>query len=203
MQLKTYGYARVSKTRDDGTTTLENQRLQLKACGVGRIFEDVITGVASERPGLTAMLETICKGDTVVVAAVDRLGRDTLQVLTMIVALSDAGITLKVLNLPADVQDIPGGGRLMAVLAAEFAQLERARISERTKKGLERARAQGKRLGKRWSITRPQMELIHRERRAGRKVDEIARLISVSDSVVRRALRVDPDTIQADAFKKG
>ncbi|BBY58502.1 hypothetical protein MSAR_16380 [Mycolicibacterium sarraceniae] len=68
------GYARVSTTGQD----LDAQIAVLAAAGAdkGRIFTDNLSGSAgTERPGLTAMLDYARPGDTVVVAAVDRLGR--------------------------------------------------------------------------------------------------------------------------------
>ena len=75
-----YGYARVSRGRNDGTDTLQSQRLRLTGAGVDavRIHEDIITGTVIQRPGLNDLLNAIQTGDVLVVTALDRLGRDTL-----------------------------------------------------------------------------------------------------------------------------
>ena len=84
-----YGYARVSRGRDAGTGTLQNQRLRLTgAAGVGvdagRIHQDIITGTVMQRPGLNGLLDVIQTGDVLVVTVLDRLGRDTLGLLELI-----------------------------------------------------------------------------------------------------------------------
>ena len=74
-----YGYARVSRGRDDGTDTLQNQRMRLAGADVDadHIYQDIITGTVMQRPGLGDLLDTIQPGDALVVTALERLGRDT------------------------------------------------------------------------------------------------------------------------------
>ena len=66
-----YGYARVSRGRDDGTDTLQNQRMQLTGAGAGaaRIHEDIITGTVMQRPGLNDLLNAVQPGDASVAIA--------------------------------------------------------------------------------------------------------------------------------------
>ena len=75
-----YGYARVSRGRDDGTDALQNQRMRLTGAGFNavRIHQDIITGTVFQRPGLNGLLEVLRVGDGLVVTALDRLRRDTL-----------------------------------------------------------------------------------------------------------------------------
>ena len=75
-----YGYARVSRGRDDGTGTLQNQWLRLTGAGVdaSHIHQHIITGTVMQRPGLNDLLNVVQTGDVLVVTALDRLGRDTL-----------------------------------------------------------------------------------------------------------------------------
>ena len=78
--MTTYGYARVSRGRNDGTGTLQNQRMRLTGAGVDavRIHEDIITGTVMQRRGLNGLLNAVQTGDVLVVTALDRLRRDTL-----------------------------------------------------------------------------------------------------------------------------
>ena len=66
-----YGYARVSRGRDDGTGTLQNQRMRLTGAGVDavRIHQDIITGTVIQRPGLNDLLNAIQPGDALVATA--------------------------------------------------------------------------------------------------------------------------------------
>ena len=202
-----YGYARVSRGRDDGTDTLENQRRRLLEAGVPAdcIYQDIVTGTVFDWPGLSGLLERIDQGDTLVVAALDRLGRETLGILELINRLATHGVDLRVLDLPVDAQDVAGGGQLVALVTAGVAAIERANISRRTRQGLERARAEGKLTGRKWSVTRARMKAIKRMRNElGMTLAQIAHGQGVSESLVRRVLRVeDVDALPATSFKVG
>ena len=66
-----YGYARVARGRDDGTGTLQNQRMRLTGAGFNavRIHQDIITGTVMQRPGLNGLLNAVQTGDVLVVTA--------------------------------------------------------------------------------------------------------------------------------------
>ena len=202
-----YGYARVSRGREDGTYTLQNQRMRLTGAGVdaAHIHQDIITGTVMQRPGLNDLLEVIRPGDVLVVTALDRLGRDTLGLLELINRLATMGVDLKVLDMPVDAQDVAGGGQLVALVTAGVAAIERANISRRTKQGLERARAEGKLAGRCWSISRARMRTIHWMRKdPGMSLAQTAQGQGVSESLVRRVLKVeDVEALPATAFKEG
>ena len=100
------GYARVSTTGQD----LDAQRAALIAAGVdpARVFTDKLSGsVKTARPGLAAMLDYARAGDTVVVAAIDRLGRSVAEVTRTIATLGERRITLRALREGID----KGSGR--------------------------------------------------------------------------------------------
>ena len=191
-----YGYARVSRGRDDGTDTLQNQRLRLTGAGVdaAHIHQDIITGTVMQRPSLNGLLDVIQTGDVLVVTVLDRLGRDTLSLLE-----------LMVLDMLVDAQDVAGGGQLVALVAAGVAAIERANISQRTKQGLERARAEGKLAGRCWSISRTRMRTIQWMRKdMSMSLAQIAQAQGVSESLVRRVLKIeDVEALPATAFKGG
>src|SRR6476646_3052902 len=87
------GYARVS-TEDQ---RLDLQKDALKAAGCHRIFEDRASGARSDRPGLTQALSHLRKGDTLVVWKLDRLGRTTHQLVSLL-DFEKAGIRLRSLQ---------------------------------------------------------------------------------------------------------
>ena len=64
-----YGYARISRGRDDGTDTLQNQRLRLAAAGVdaGHVYQNCITGTVMQGPGLNGLLNAIQPGAVLMV----------------------------------------------------------------------------------------------------------------------------------------
>lgn len=87
---------------------------------------------AADRPGFAAMLGYVREGDTIHVYSVDRLGRDAIDVQTTIRALLRKGVTVEVNGLGSIG---PGVGELIVAVLAQVADMERARINERTASG--------------------------------------------------------------------
>lgn len=139
-------YARVS-TEDQ---TCENQRRTISArYAVGEWFtDDGVSGsiVATQRPGLAALLACVRKGDVVVVGAIDRLGRNTIDVLTTVEALQAKGVSVVSMREGFDLAT--PAGKLMLTMLAAVAELERENLRARQLAGLERARAEGRNLGR-------------------------------------------------------
>lgn len=143
-------YARVST--DD--QTCENQRRTIAArYAVSKWFsDDGVSGtvVATQREGLSALLAYVREGDTVVVAAIDRLGRNTIDVLNTVEALKAKGISVVSMREGFDLAT--PAGKLMLTMLAAVAELERENLKARQLAGLERARAEGKHLGRKKSV---------------------------------------------------
>lgn len=89
--------------------------------------------VAANRPGFAEMLSYVRKGDVVHVYAVDRLGRDAIDVQTTIRALLKKGVTLEINGL-GQISD-NGVGELIIAVLSQVADMERTRINERTQSG--------------------------------------------------------------------
>ena len=136
------GYCRIS-------TRAQNFNLQLDALnreGCDKIFKDTVSGSKSSRPGLDEMLNNLRKGDIVIVYKLDRLGRSLRHLVELINDFSDRGVGLKSLNDPVDTTSAQG--RLITNLFASIAEFERELIQERTKAGLDAARARGRKGGR-------------------------------------------------------
>ena len=115
------GYARVSTAGQD----LDAQRNALASAGVGeaRIYTDELSGsVGTMRPGLAALLEYARPGDTVVVAAIDRLGRSAAEVTRTMADLDNRHIVLRALREGVDTATPTG--RAVAAIMATLAELE-------------------------------------------------------------------------------
>jgi putative DNA-invertase from lambdoid prophage Rac len=143
-----FGYGRVSTVLQ----TTENQRLELERSGFtpDYWFQDTgISGktVASERTQFKLMLEKIRDGETLVVSKLDRLGRDAIDVLSTVRFLEKRQIQVIVLQLGKTDLTSPTGKLLLTMLSA-VAAMERDLLIERTQAGLERAKAEGKQLGR-------------------------------------------------------
>jgi putative DNA-invertase from lambdoid prophage Rac len=129
-------YYRVSA----GDQSVEAQRQALGGA-FDREFEDVgISGAvkAESRPGFAQLLHYVREGDTICVYAIDRLGRDALDVQAMVRRLLDEGVTLDVRGLGVIGR---GVGELIVAVLAQMADMERHRIRERCESGREAARA--------------------------------------------------------------
>ncbi|HCE3234314.1 TPA: recombinase family protein [Vibrio parahaemolyticus] len=148
--MRTFAYCRVSTTEQ----TTENQILQITQCGYNiqpeRCIEEVVSGSieAMKREKFKTLVEhKLERGDTLVVLKIDRLGRNNIDVQQTINLLTNKGVKVVSLDLP--IADLSSSeGKLMLQMFSAFAEFERNRIIERTQEGLERAKAQGKKLGR-------------------------------------------------------
>ena len=138
------GYARISTV--EGAQVLDRQLDALNAVGCERIFEDRASGAKTERPGLSACLDFLRKGDVLVVLDLDRLGRLAGELITLIDELAARGIGFRALNAPMDTTT-PTGRAFLQIQAA-FAEMERNIIRQRVNEGLAAARARGRRGGR-------------------------------------------------------
>lgn len=137
------GYARVSSKEQN----LDRQ-LDLLS-DVSKIFADKISGRTAERPQLKAMLEYIREGDIVIVTELDRLGRNSKDLTTIMNEIQQKGATLEVLNLPSmsGIED-ENLRRLINNLVIEIykyqSEAEREKIRERQQQGIKLAKEKGK-----------------------------------------------------------
>ncbi|WP_085520981.1 recombinase family protein [Tuberibacillus sp. Marseille-P3662] len=139
-----FGYARVS-TNDQN---LHMQFDTLKHYGVKEenVFAEKITGTKKDRPKFNEMLKYLREGDTVVVYKLDRIGRSTKHLVDLINDFQEKGINFVSLN--ENIDTTTAMGKLVFTIFSGLAQFERDIISERTKSGLESARARGRQGGR-------------------------------------------------------
>lgn len=153
LEMKLVGYARVSTVEQN----LDMQVAALKAAGCLQIFTDHgLSGADFQRPGLLKALRQIERGDMLVVWRLDRLGRSLVDLIQTVNGLSTRGCDFR--SLTESIDTSSSGGRLVFHMMAAMAEFERAIISERTKAGMEAARARGSRIGRRRSMTLEQTE---------------------------------------------
>ena len=177
------GYARVS-------TVDQNPDLQIDAltkAGCGRVFTDKASGALADRPQLTAALDYLRPGDTLVVWKLDRLGRSLRHLVDTVTALQRREVGFR--SLRESLDTTTATGRLIFHLFAALAEFERDLIRERTQAGLSAARARG-RLGGRKSVMTPEKAAAARQMYEAQKlpVSEIARVIGVSRATLYRHL---------------
>lgn len=182
------GYARVS-------TQLQKIDLQLKALeqtGCQRIYKDEgQSGVVFERSGLKEALETLEAGSTLVVWRLDRLGRSLTQLVSLIDLLGKRQVHFR--SIMENIDTTSSGGRLMFHMMAALAEFERTLISERTRAGLDAAKARGKRIGRPCALTTKQIDDARAVHSSGEKrMREIAEMLRVSPRTLRRRMKIGP-----------
>jgi DNA invertase Pin-like site-specific DNA recombinase len=154
------GYARISKS--DGSQVLDLQIDALVKSGVDptHIYSDKASGKNDKRPGLENCLKALRRGDVLVVWKLDRLGRNLRHLVNTVQDLSEAGVGFKVLmGKGANIDTTTAGGKLVFGIFAALAEFERELIIERTKAGLEAARARGRSGGRKFALTKAQVRL--------------------------------------------
>ena len=177
--MATFAYGRVSTTEQSA----DNQKLEIEAAGhvVDYWFADTISGKtsATQRPQFAALLGQIRNGETLVVAKLDRLGRDAQDVGATVKLLASRKISVIVLQLGKLDLTSPAGKMMLTMLAA-VAEMERDILVERTHAGLARAKSEGKTLGRPSKTNAEQRADIITKYAAGESVSALARLYSVS-----------------------
>jgi DNA invertase Pin-like site-specific DNA recombinase len=175
------GYARVSTIDQD----LETQVAKLKAEGCGIIRSEKVSGASREGRGeLATVIEFLREGDELVVTRLDRLGRDTRDVLNVIHECEQKAAFVTVLD--PHVSTRGEMGHIVLTVLGMVAEMERRFIKERQREGIERAKGIGAYNGGKARIDRQRvLDLV----RANVGVTEIAKKIKCSRMQVYRIIR--------------
>ncbi|MFF3512814.1 recombinase family protein [Streptomyces sp. NPDC002573] len=179
------GYQRVSTNAQDA----QLQADALAGTGCARIFEDKASGKDAYRAGLLAALDYMREGDTLTVWKLDRLGRSTKDVLTIAENLHARGIALRILTgTLAGSYSPKGEGKFFFTMMVAFAELERDMIVERTRAGLNAAKAQGRTGGRPTVMDADKLAAAKARKAKGESVTAIAKALNVSRATLYRAL---------------
>ncbi len=177
------GYARVS-------TLEQNPQLQtdaLSTAGCQRTFTDTASGTTTERPQLSACLDHLRAGDTLVVWRLDRLGRSLPHLLALICQLEAREVAFR--SLTEAIDTITAGGRLVFSLFGALADFEAQLISERSKSGLAAAGARGRLPGRPAVMSTQRLDVARQMHADGYSMGSIASTLSVGRSTLYRHLR--------------
>lgn len=175
------GYCRVSTTDQDTAV----QRAALEAAGCERIYEEQVSGATADREELIKVMGFVREGDVIVVTKLDRLARNTLDMLTIITELGERGVKFTSIAEPWANTDSPAS-KLMLTMMAGVATFERERIKERQREGIEAAKAKGVYRGRKPTVPRERViEML------GQKIgpSRIARELEIGESSVFRIKR--------------
>ena len=184
------GYARVSNHEQN--LDLQLDALKQAGCDPAHIYTDTVSGSSPglERPGLGKALDYARAGDQLVIWRLDRLARSLKDLLEQVNNLEQQDIEL--VSLQEKIDTTTPAGRALFQMCGVMAEFERNLISERTKAGLQAARARGRKGGRRRKVTQAKLERageLMREKRL--TVREIARLAGVSTNTLYRYITPD------------
>lgn len=185
-------YARVST----GEQTTDNQLAELRRVAsrmnwviVGEYCDQGISGNKGreQRPAYDQMYTAMMQRefDVVMAWSVDRLGRSLQHLVALLVDMNAKGVDLYLHQQGLDTTTPTG--KAMFQMCGVFAEFEQAMIQERVKAGLERARSQGKTLGRPRTPTAVEQK-IREARQQGKGIKKIAAELGVGVSVVQRVV---------------
>lgn len=181
------GYARVSTIDQD----LDIQQAKLKAEGCDIIRAEKVSGASREgRAELETVIAFLRPGDELVATRLDRLGRDTRDVLNLIHECEQRGAFVTVLD--PHVSTRGEMGHLVLTVLGMVAQMERRFIKERQREGIQQAKAAGVYSGGKRRLNYDRVAQLHGE---GRSVAAIAAALGCSRMQVYRVLNLAFATI--------
>ena len=187
---KKIGYARVSK--HDQNLKMQLDALKEYGCAEQNIFTDKVSGSKAERPGLLQALKALQLGDVLVVWRLDRLGRSIKHLMQIIEKLKDLGISFKSL-CDAPMDTTTASGEFVFNIFSSLAQFERKLIQERTKAGLNAARARGRTGGrKKMLATDPKVQTakkMHQNHKMS--INDICQTLKISRATFYRYLHIE------------
>jgi len=174
------GYARVSSVGQ----SLEVQLDKLKDCD--RIYQEKKSGASNQRPQLTACLDYVREGDTLVVTRLDRLARSTLHLCQIAETLTHKQVNLHVVDQNIDTQDATG--RLLFNMLGAIGQFETEIRAERQMDGIHKAKERGVRFGRKKALTTPQIAELRGQREQGVLIKTLMKDYDLSKASVYRYL---------------
>ena len=187
---RTFAYCRVS-TADQ---TTDNQVREIEAAGFAvdpkRVVTETVSGsvAAMERTGFAKLVDRLEDGDVLIVTKLDRLGRNAMDVRATVEKLATEGVRVHCLALGGVDLTSAAGKMTMGVISA-VAEFERDLLVERTRSGLERAKGEGKKLGRPSALTPSQRATVLARRAEGVSLGSLAAEFGVSRSAIQRAER--------------
>jgi DNA invertase Pin-like site-specific DNA recombinase len=179
--MRFFGYARVSTSQQ----SLDIQVKALKDAGVktNRIFTDKASGSCTDRKGLDLLRMKVEEGDVILVKKLDRLGRDTADMIQLIKEFDAQDVAVRFID---DGISTDGEmGKMVVTILSAVAQSERRRILERTNEGRLEAKSKGIRFGRKRTIDR---NLVMKMRSGGTGATEIARRLKIARSTVYKII---------------
>lgn len=179
--MRLFGYARVSTSQQ----SLDIQLKALKSAGVkpNRIFSDKASGSNNGRKGLELLQMKVEEGDVLLVKKLDRLGRDTAEMISLIKLFDEMGVAIKFLDDGISTEGEMG--KMVVTILSAVAQADRHRILERTNEGRIEAKLKGIKFGRKRTVDRKRLNDLYAQ---GLGATDIARQLGIARSTVYKVL---------------
>ena len=178
-----YGYARVS-TADQN---LDRQKDALTKYGIDHLYCEKMSGTKKNRPELDQMLRTVQSGDTIVIESLSRLGRSVKNLAELMELLNEKGVRL--VSLKETIDTTSSTGRLLFTILSSLAQFERDVLVERTREGLNAARARGRCGGRPKTDPKTIQKAVALYKTNQYSVTEVTDLTGISKNTLYRAIK--------------
>ena len=180
--MRLFGYARVSTSQQ----SLDGQVQSLKTEGVkaNRIFSDKVSGSHVNREGLQMLRLKVEEGDVILVTKLDRLGRDTADMIQLIKTFDEMGVAIRFLDDGISTEGTMG--KMVVTILSAVAQAERQRILERTNEGRLEAKAKGVKFGRKPTVNRRKVLTLKDD---GVGATDIANQLGIGRSTVYKILK--------------
>lgn len=183
MKNYTVGYARVSTEQQN----LDRQLDMLNKYGVDKIYTEKMTGTKRDRPELNKLLDRMTEGDTVVIESLSRLGRSTKDLIELVDLFDKEDVHL--VSMKESIDTSTPAGKLLFTLMSAIAQFERDVIAERTKEGLNAARARGRNGGRPRTDSHKLQQAVKLYNAGQHTVKEIEELTGIKKATLYRGIR--------------
>lgn len=178
-----YGYIRVSSKEQN----LARQQVEMQKLNLAYIFEEKASGKNVDRPELQKMLRILSEGDTVVVLSIDRLARNTKDLLELVDLFKKKGINF--ISLKENIDTSTPTGMFIITILGALSELEREYIRERQRQGIAIAKTQKKYKGRKERKIPNFEEMTKRVRSGNMSVEEASKLLCISRSTYYRKLK--------------
>ena len=180
--MRLFGYARVSTSQQ--SLNIQVKALKAKGVKANRIFTDKATGSHVNRDGLRLLRVKVEEGDILIVKKLDRLGRDTADMIQLIKEFDEMGVAIRFLDDGISTEGTMG--KMVVTILSAVAQAERQRIIERTNEGRIEAMAKGVKFGRKRTIDRDKVQAL---REQGIGATDIARQMKIGRATVYKILQ--------------
>jgi DNA invertase Pin-like site-specific DNA recombinase len=179
-----FNYIRVS-------SILQNTERQLPSVECDRIYLDKLSGKDTQRPQFQLMMSNLRSGDVVNVHSLDRVGRNTKDILNLVEQVKEVGASIKFHkeNLTFDGTSNDLYSDLLLTILSGFAQFERNIILERQREGIAIAKQNGKYKGAKRKLTDEQLNELKIDFDEGIPKTEIAKKFGITRSYVYQLVK--------------